>query len=90
VGADLGGIREFMTEGGMGALLFAPDNPDALACAVQRAVAWSGPKQPEVMINGMTELARRMEATYRDRPLPAHPVATSAPTEPRESGLARA
>lgn len=64
VGSDLGGISEFMRDTDMGSLLFASDDPDALADAVMRAVRWAGPKGPEAAVNGMAELGRRMEAIY--------------------------
>jgi glycosyltransferase involved in cell wall biosynthesis len=65
VGTELGGIPEFMYPAGMGSLLFAPENPDALADAVLRAVHWPGPDLPEVAVNGMAELGRQMESLYR-------------------------
>jgi len=65
LGTNRGGIREFMIQAGMESLLFAPEDPDALADAVFRAVAWSGADQPEVEINGMTMLGEQMESLYR-------------------------
>jgi glycosyltransferase involved in cell wall biosynthesis len=66
IGADLGGIREFLRAADLEALLFAPDSPAALAAAVQRCAAWAGTPQPVVWIDGMAELAERMEGLYRN------------------------
>jgi glycosyltransferase involved in cell wall biosynthesis len=65
VGANLGGIREFLNRAGMGELLFTPEDPEALAGAVRRAVDWPGPERPEVGVDGMAQLARSMESLYR-------------------------
>jgi glycosyltransferase involved in cell wall biosynthesis len=63
VGADRGGIRDFLRSEGLEALLFAPGDPRALAEAVRRAARWPDPL-PEVTVPGMDALARRMESVY--------------------------
>lgn len=77
VGADLGGIGEFMRAARMESLLFPPDDPEGLAEAVLRAVHWAGPQRPEVSVGGIKRLGDRMEALYRavggPAAVPAHP-----------------
>ncbi|HVA49248.1 MAG TPA: glycosyltransferase [Pirellulales bacterium] len=64
VGADRGGIRDFMTAAGLATCLFAPGDASAAAAAVQRMLAWPGPA-PVVPVRGMRSLAERMAAIYR-------------------------
>lgn len=66
IGADLGGIREYLKAAGMDDLLFAPDDPGALAAAVRRAMMRPGPV-PSVVIAGTDELAAKMEDVYASR-----------------------
>ncbi len=65
VGADLGGIPDFMRSGPMDELLFRPEDPHSLADAVLRAINWQGLPGPEVSIPGMAALGRRMEGLYQ-------------------------
>ncbi len=66
IGADLGGIREFMHDAGMQELLFAPDDANDVARAVRCALEWPVLRQPSVHINGMAELSQRMDRIYRE------------------------
>ncbi len=65
VGADLGGIRDFLQAAGLDSLLFTPNDPPALAAAVQRAAEWRA-EAPEVNIPGMDELVAAMERIYAE------------------------
>jgi glycosyltransferase involved in cell wall biosynthesis len=65
VGANLGGIPDFLRAGGQHALLFPPEDADGLADAVLRAAAWPD-RNPEVPIGGMVGLGRWMEDLYRE------------------------
>jgi glycosyltransferase involved in cell wall biosynthesis len=64
-GANLGSIPEFMASAGMQSLLFAPDDPEALAQAVMRAVLWPASPAPEIVVPGMTQLGAIMERLYQ-------------------------
>lgn len=66
IGTDLGGIRDFLRAAGMDPLLFAPEDPEALAAAVLRAAGWSGGEWPAVPVPGMSGLAERMAILYRN------------------------
>jgi glycosyltransferase involved in cell wall biosynthesis len=65
VGADHGGIRDFLRAAGLDPLLFTPGDPVALADAVRRAADWRA-TVPEVRIPGMDELVTHMEHIYAE------------------------
>jgi hypothetical protein len=54
-----------MRTAGLADLLFAPDDPEALAGAVRRAADWRTPA-PEVMVPGMEGLVAHMERIYAE------------------------
>jgi glycosyltransferase involved in cell wall biosynthesis len=64
LGADLGGIREFMSEAGLERLLFSVDKPKAIADALVRTLDWPYATVPKVAIRGMAQLACQMEMLY--------------------------
>jgi hypothetical protein len=63
VGANFGGIADFLKCAGLEALAFEPENPASLAQAVIRAAGWSSPA-PTVNISGATDLAQRTVHLY--------------------------
>lgn len=64
VGANLGGIAEFLRDAGMESLLFTANDATAAAQAVIRATRWKGDVKTEV--RGMAELAQSMADVYSD------------------------
>jgi glycosyltransferase EpsF len=64
IGADLGGIREFMVEAGLEDMLFTPDDPAALAETAMRLVTCSK-AGPEVSVPEVAELATTVVSLYR-------------------------
>ena len=67
VGANLGGINDFMTAAGQESLLFDRESSRSLAETILRAAEWRSTEQPEVSIDGMMNLASRMEEMYLGR-----------------------
>jgi glycosyltransferase involved in cell wall biosynthesis len=65
VGSNLGGLREFMGAANLQALLFEPDDSEALATAIQSCLHWHSDQSPVVQIDGMDSLAQRHEQIYR-------------------------
>jgi hypothetical protein len=63
IGANLGGIREFLLSAGLDKLLFSPDDAVSLAQAVRRTATWVGPS-PQVTIEGVEELVAWMVDVY--------------------------
>jgi glycosyltransferase involved in cell wall biosynthesis len=63
IGANLGGIPEFLCANGLADCLFELNNPRSLAEAVIRATTWSAPA-PAVTVPGMDELCEAMVAIY--------------------------
>lgn len=63
VGADRGGIRDFMDDADMAALKFTPESPASLADAVLHAVEWKD-DAPEVEVRGFEQLAGEMMTVY--------------------------
>jgi glycosyltransferase involved in cell wall biosynthesis len=63
IGANLGGIPEFLTSAGLETLAFTPDDPASLAEAVTRALAWTG-AAPSVTIPGMETLGEELATLY--------------------------
>jgi glycosyltransferase involved in cell wall biosynthesis len=63
IGADRGGLRDFMTSAGLTECLFGPDSPAEMAAAVNRMLGWNGPA-PAVFVPGMRSLAARMIEVY--------------------------
>lgn len=63
IGANLGGIPEFLNPEGLSELLFELNNPRSLAGAVMRAVDWKS-AAPRVSIPGVEELSDAMIAMY--------------------------
>ena len=64
VGANFGGISDFMGAAGQESLLFDREDSKSLAGAIVRALEWRSDERPEVSIDGMTKLACRMEEMY--------------------------
>lgn len=79
VGTCLGGIRDFMTAAGQESLLFDREALSSLADAIVRAAQWSADEQPEVSIDGMVNLAFRMESMYRGNGMNCDAVSEAAP-----------
>ncbi len=79
VGADLGGIREFMEAAGQKSLLFEREDPSSLVDAILRAARWPAEESPEVAIDGMAKLAGHMEAMYRGIGVKGSPIPEIAP-----------
>jgi glycosyltransferase involved in cell wall biosynthesis len=63
IGANLGGVPEFLCANGLSDLLFDLNNPISLADAVMRATAWKG-TAPWVTVPGMAELSEAMISVY--------------------------
>jgi glycosyltransferase involved in cell wall biosynthesis len=63
VGANLGGIRDFLMAAELPELLFGINDPLSIAAAVRRVLSWSRPA-PEVPIPGAEGLARQMTDIY--------------------------
>ena len=63
IGADRGGIRDFMTAAGLPQCLFAPGDAASATAAAKRMIAWSG-AAPSVRVPGVRSLAERMLAIY--------------------------
>jgi glycosyltransferase involved in cell wall biosynthesis len=63
IGANLGGIPEFLCANGLDDCLFELNNPASLAEAVIRATTWSAPP-PEVTVPGTDELCEAMISIY--------------------------
>ena len=63
IGANLGGIPEFLCANGLDDCLFELNNPVSLAEAVIRATTWSAPP-PEVTVPGTDELCEAMISIY--------------------------
>lgn len=64
LGVSLGGVKEFFTEAGLQALLFAPHDVASLVAAIERARSWRG-DAPSVKIQDLPELALETEAVYQ-------------------------
>jgi glycosyltransferase involved in cell wall biosynthesis len=65
IGADLGGIPEFIRTNRLPECLFRLNDPISLAEAVIRATMWDGPP-PEVTVPGTDDLSEAMAAIYSD------------------------
>jgi len=63
IGADLGGIGEFLADSSLTALAFPAKDTGGLAARVHSAATWSRPA-PAVQIPGMHELANSMAKAY--------------------------
>lgn len=65
VAVNLGGIKESFQGTGLEALLFAPDDVNALVNAVMNARKWRRDPIPVVQIPGQTSLTQKMLQIYR-------------------------
>jgi glycosyltransferase involved in cell wall biosynthesis len=65
IGADRGGIRDFMLDAGLPECLFDPENVAAISAAVRRMLTRAGPA-PVVAIPGTCSMARAMIAIYEN------------------------
>jgi glycosyltransferase involved in cell wall biosynthesis len=64
IGTDLGGMRDFLTAANLTELLFAMNDPSAIAAAVRRVLEWdNGPR--DVRVPGLQDLTERMSDIYR-------------------------
>jgi glycosyltransferase involved in cell wall biosynthesis len=64
VGADLGGIADFLARAGQDSLGFRPEDSAGLARAVRLAAAWPAPA-PVVTVSGTAQLGQAMVDLYR-------------------------
>jgi glycosyltransferase involved in cell wall biosynthesis len=65
VGADLGGIQDFLKATGLVEFLCDPDSPASLAGAIIRLVEWRPPCEIKVPVAGMAELGAAMVELYQ-------------------------
>jgi glycosyltransferase involved in cell wall biosynthesis len=65
VGADLGGIREFLQAAGLGEFLCEPESPESLADAITRLAEWRPTCEIEVPVAGIVELGPAMVDLYQ-------------------------
>jgi len=63
LGVNIGGVREYLAEAGLGELLFEPNDVLGIVDTVLRAIEWSK-EAPEVTIRVASDLAVKMNQIY--------------------------